>query len=468
MPIGSTRSTSPERTHDAILRDFSRATGQRLDDVQIRRDADAARRCDAADALALAIDDHVFVHPRAARLPDGAYRTLIAHEVVHVLQHRRAARLGVRPAAALSDDADASEREARTLAPQLAAGAAIAVSALPSARVQRHKTMDNLKSLLGTSVYNEVATSVRKLDGDARSHAINFNYALADVYKDLEPYVQQAAVKEGNLDTIAQFFVKSKLSKSAQLLDKNVKAVGEWVDEIKLAAKDTGMTKGDIGKLMLAGAKRNWQATQLRKIIKDSAGSIGVGDATYPRVADWMYKFAFHHRGEIKLGDMRFNADKPISVPQPPGLPRTVMLFQNRVKHIVSGHTFRHYVLDDEQIENLSRAKDGVQSFYPLEYTELEIAADVETALLNAPEVRQKLGAGGTNFFNTAAPYHLRMSLAFSGGGVARLSTAFPSPTIAQPNTHRIPEKILEAIYSLMAQGLGMKTLKQAKKGTSP
>ena len=48
---------------------------------------------------------------------------------------------------------------------------------------------------------------------------------------------------------------------------------------------------------------------------------------------------------------------------------------------------------------------------------------------------------------------------------MGRVSTAFPSGAIAQANAHRIPEKILEAIYSLMAQGLGMTTLKQAKKG---
>ncbi len=67
------------------------------------------------------------------------------------------------------------------------------------------------------------------------------------------------------------------------------------------------------------------------------------------------------------------------------------------------------------------------------------------------------------SFFNIAAPYHLRLAFAFSANGVGRVSTAIPSGAIAQPNAHRIPEKILEAIYSLMAQGLGLTTLKQTK-----
>ena len=471
MHTGSTRATRSTftargaRGHDALLQDLAHTAGLRLDDVHIRRDAGAAALCGAAHALALTIEDRVFVHPAAARLPAAAYRELVAHEIVHVLQHRRAVRLGRRPTAALSDDADASEREARVLAPRLAAGEAIAVCALPTAHVQR-KTMDNLKGLLGSSVYNEVAVSIRPLQGDEREHAINFNYALADVYQDLEEYVAAAGVKEGTLDSIARYFVQSKLSKNAKLLDQNVKTVTAWVAEIKTACKGTGMSKGDVGLLLLAAARRNWQASQLRKIIQESAGSIGVGDATYSRIARWMYNFAFHHRGEIALADMRFNADKPLSVPRPAGGPRTVMLFQNRVKHIVSGHTFRYYVLDDEQIENLARAHDGVQSFYPVHYTDAQVAADVESALLNAPEVGGKLAASNGGFFNVATPYHLRLSLAYSTNGVARLSTGFPGPAIAQPNTHRIPEKILESIYSLMAQGLGLQTLKQARKGT--
>lgn len=430
--------------------------------MRIRRGAVAAALCGAVDALALTIDDRVFVHPAAARLPTATYRELIAHEIVHVLQYRRAARVGLRPAAAVSDDADAAEREARALAPRLARGTAIRVSATPAARAQR-KTMDNLKGLLGSSMYNDVAVPIRGLLGADRDHAIAFSYELADVYKTLQGYVDAAGAKRGDLSTIASFFLRSKRSKNAKLLGKDVEGVTRWLAEITTACSDKGMTKGDIGLLMLATAKRTWQANQLRKILQDSAGSLGVGDATYPRIARWMYNFAFYHTGELDPGKMRFASDKSIRVPRPAGGTRTVMLFQNRVKHIVSGHTFRHYVLDDEQIGNLSRAKDGVQSFYPVDYSDLEVAADVEAALLNGPDVRQKLAAENKHFFDVTAPYHLTLSLGYSKNNVARLDTAFPRRQIGQPNTHRIPEKILESIYSLMAQGLGLKTLKQAR-----
>lgn len=70
-------------------------------------------------------------------------------------------------------------------------------------------------------------------------------------------------------------------------------------------------------------------------------------------------------------------------------------------------------------MDNLSRAFNGVQTFYAIDYDDLRIAADIEAALLNAPEVRPKVQNGTAGFFNIAAPYHLRMALAFAGGAWA-------------------------------------------------
>ena len=176
-----------------------------------------------------------------------------------------------------------------------------------------------------------------------------------------------------------------------------------------------------------------------------------------------MYNFAFYFKGEMALGDMKYNADKTVRVNLGPGQAVNVWIYQNRIKHIIDGHTFTYYVLSDEVVENLGRSAAGIQSFYAVNYDDLRIAQDIEAALLNSPAVHQRLRNRAGGFFDVAAPYHLRMCLTFSQAGVPRVATAFPSATIGQMNANRIPETILESIYSLMAQGLGLRTLRQAR-----
>lgn len=68
----------------------------------------------------------------AAATPD---RETVAHELTHVLQHRR----GHQASAPVSDPGDASEREARAVAASLAGGAAVDVEAAPSAAIHRQE-----------------------------------------------------------------------------------------------------------------------------------------------------------------------------------------------------------------------------------------------------------------------------------------------------------------------------------------
>lgn len=449
----------------ALVHDLARATGDRLAGVTVRCDALSAKICDATSSAAITVGEQILVHPMLCDLPESVRREVLAHEVAHVLQNRRAGSARADARRLLSSDDDPAEREARSLGPRLARGESVRVSAVPSARLQC-VTMDQLKTTMSASVYNEVAASVRRQSDPAvKQHALDFNYALADVYTELQSYVTAANPARGSLDTIATYFVERRRSKSANLIDRDVKGIKDWVAEMKLAFANKGLADADKGRLFLAVARRNWAASQLRKLLDDSTGSIGRGDATYPKIALWMYYFAFYHKGAIDASTMRFNVDKTIATPRAGGGTRPIKIFQNRIEHILGGHTFTHYVLDDTDVGNLNRAFNGIQTFYDIDANDLSIAADIEAALLNAAEVRQKVQNSDSSFFNIAAPYHLRMAFAFSSGGVGRVSTAFPSGVIAQPNAHRIPEKILEAIYSLMAQGLGLTTLKQAKQG---
>lgn len=450
-------------TQPELLHQFERAVGASLEDMRIVTDVHAAACCNAAGALALTVGNTILVHPAASALPEMAYRELIAHEVIHVVQNRRAAHRHRRPQRTLSTASDAAEREARRLAVRLAAGQPVRVRATPVAVVQR-ATMDNLKSYLPPQVYNDIAPIIRDKTGGERDHAINFCYALADTFTELQSYVQEANAPLGDVGVFSTFFVNSKLGKSAGVLDRNVRAANDWVAEIKGACHGRGMSKADIGILLLAAAKRNWQSSQLRKVFEDSEGSIGIGDATYPRIARWMYNFAFYHRGELTDGKMRVTGDKSVNVHTGHGT-RSVMLYKNRIKHVIDGHTFRYYVLDDDQVSNLMRSSSGIQSFYPVHYTDLDVATDVESAVLNAAQAKQALHAGSSQFFTASAPYHLRMSFNYSGAGNARLGTAYPSEQLGQQNAHRIPQTVLQSIYSLMAQGLGLRTLRDVLRG---
>ena len=457
--------SSDARHRAALQQQFGRSSNARRDGVHVQCGDFAASLCQAAGAVAVTAGEQIFIHPGLSAAPAAVWRAVLAHEVIHVLQNRRAASVGRAARRLRSADDDLAEREARSLGPQLARGGSVRVTAVPSAWLQC-VTMDSLKTAMSASVYNEVAVSIRnQSDPGVKQHALDFNYALADVYTELQGYVTAANPARGSLATIANYFVERRRSKATNLIAKDVAGIKTWMAEMKLAFANKGMADADKGRLFLAVARRNWAAAQLRKLLDDSTGSIGRGDATYPKVALWMYYFAFYHKGAIDVGTMRFNADKTIATPRPGGGTRAIKLFQNRIEHILAGHTFTHYVLDDSDVGNLNRAYNGIQTFYAIEADDLSIATDIEAALLNAAEVRPKVQNSDSSFFNIAAPYHLRMALAFSGGGVGRVSTAFPSGVIAQPNAHRIPEKILEAIYSLMAQGLGLTTLKQAKAG---
>lgn len=452
-------------SHAALLQRLARATGDQLSGVTVRCDSLSARICHAAGGAAVTVGDQILAHPLLSDLPESVRRDVLAHEVIHVLQNRRAAGEGSAARRVLSSDDDTAEHEARSLGPRLARGESVRVTAVPNAWCQC-VTMDQLKTTMSASVYNEVAASVRRqTDPAVKQHALDFNYALADVYAELQTYVAAANPARGSLDTIANYFVERRRSKSTNLIDKDVKGIKDWMAEMKQAFANKGLADADKGRLFLAVARRNWAATQLRKLLDDASGSIGRGDASYPKIALWMYYFAFYHKGAIDTSTMRFNTDKTIATPRAGGGTRAIKLFQNRIEHIVGGHTFTHYVLDDTDVGNLNRAYNGIQTFYGIEANDLSIAADIEAALLNAAEVPPKVQNSDSSFFNVAAPYHLRMAFAFSGGGVGRVSTAFPSGVIAQPNAHRIPEKVLEAIYSLMAQGLGLTTLKQARQG---
>jgi hypothetical protein len=307
-----------------------------------------------------------------------------------------------------------------------------------------------MKTYLGTQKYSDLMEVVRTADDQL---------AVANmVYDTLEE------LEKGDATVAWKTFRAFCLSRKASAAGNVTKGMGKvegWLKAVRGAFSQLGgLTDAAKGKLLLAGMKREWEGTKYAKLIKDCANLAGSGDATAVRMADWFYYFAFLWQEPVDLGSIAIAANARVVV-QGVGVV-WVNIYDNRIKHITDGHTFGYYVFDQEEVGNLERAMDGVQTFWPKDYDWNDVYADVKTALENDAAVKNKLQAGAAGWVNATTPSHIRLSLVRSGTGVYRVSTAFPG-NIAQPDTHRIPQTFLKYIYELMAPGLGMATLKSVK-----
>jgi hypothetical protein len=274
-----------------------------------------------------------------------------------------------------------------------------------------------------------------------------------------------ALLKNGDADNAMKTFrafCESRTAGAGGNATKGMDRVEKWLQTV-CGAFDSlgGLTDAAKGKLLLAGMKREWEAQYYAKRIKDCANLAGSGDATATRMADWFYYFAFLWQRPLDPANIAVPANAP-QVVLPTGAVVSVVLFPDRIQHITDGHTFAHYVFDQQEVDNLERAVNGIQSFWPKDYGWNAVYADVKNALENDPVIKNTLQANGTGWVDVTTPSHIRLDLRRSANGVYRVNTAFPA-NIAQPDTHRIPQTFLKYIYELMAPGLGMATLKSVK-----
>jgi hypothetical protein len=112
---------SPGSPLDPATRQImERALGADFASVRIHTDARAAASTGAWNAAAIASGSHILFAPGAYRPHDLPGRALLAHELVHVVQHRRARSAVHTPF--LSRPQDAAERQADRIAHSIAAG----------------------------------------------------------------------------------------------------------------------------------------------------------------------------------------------------------------------------------------------------------------------------------------------------------------------------------------------------------
>lgn len=112
------------------------AFGHDFSQVRIFADEDAAASAQGMGARAYTIGSDIFFNDRFFNPADADGRTLLAHELTHVVQQDRHGG-GAGGRSGVSDPRDASEREASALAGRAAAGQRVQVRAAPTAAVSR-------------------------------------------------------------------------------------------------------------------------------------------------------------------------------------------------------------------------------------------------------------------------------------------------------------------------------------------
>jgi nucleoid-associated protein YgaU len=138
---------APGRPLDAKTRAFMEPRfGQDFGHLRVHTDGKAAESADAVSARAYTAGRDVVFGAGQHRPETHMGRSLLAHELTHVVQQRQA---GIQPKLQLGGSDDAAEREADAAAVRVAAGERVAVSAAPGGAVQRDMKDKNLKVPLG-------------------------------------------------------------------------------------------------------------------------------------------------------------------------------------------------------------------------------------------------------------------------------------------------------------------------------
>ncbi|HEX8167054.1 MAG TPA: DUF4157 domain-containing protein [Beijerinckiaceae bacterium] len=121
--------------------------GHDLSTVRVHADGGAARSARAVAARAYTVGPEVVFGAGEYRPQTSAGRSLLAHELAHVVQQRQAG--GMQLKSQLNGAADAAEREADSVAGRVAAGERVSISAAPGSVIQRDMKDKNLKVPLG-------------------------------------------------------------------------------------------------------------------------------------------------------------------------------------------------------------------------------------------------------------------------------------------------------------------------------
>jgi len=130
--------TSGSPLPTAVRTDMEKRLGHHLADVRIHTDTAAAQSARAVDASAYTVGTHVVFGPGGFDPSTPTGRHLLAHELAHVAQQRRAS-VGPSRSLRVSDPSERAEREADATARAMTAGAAptIATAGEVSQSVQR-------------------------------------------------------------------------------------------------------------------------------------------------------------------------------------------------------------------------------------------------------------------------------------------------------------------------------------------
>jgi hypothetical protein len=448
-----------------MLESFAASLGEDLSDVRLMFDAPARELCGALACDAVTAGSTVYFATRPATPADPAFRLLLAHELVHVIQNRR------RPArpALLGAPGDDAELEARELATRMVAGSRVTVRCAPGGLLQRAaaapawptaiKSMDELKMHMAAEAYSKSRALMQVLGASDRA---TLAQCLDDVYRtDQTAFKRLVSLVQGAPEADRSLLIRiirelkalpdqQDLPLFAERLD-GMNA-GPWLKEMIKAANALPVSDTDKAKLWLAVARGQWHAPraakEYQKVAKVKQGTPVLDASGF--IAYW--DFLSRYRCDVS-NPAQYSTSVVVPIP---GGQVTVSIPGHKVAHFLEGHTFKFF---KRTKGNFTRSSTHMMSFWPVAKTIQQIVNDARTALLNnadvgpalaLPVAQWPLNREGTGI-DVDHPYSLHLGFYRTGEATFNLTQFYPNEdTVGGANAIILHEEMVIAIFSVL------------------
>jgi hypothetical protein len=452
--------------HHALVKTYEASLGEDLSDVGLVFGPIARCCCAALGSAAFTAGSTIFFAEEPADVSDGAFRELLSHELVHVVQNRRRV-AGVwrsRP----QDDA---ELEAAELAPHIASGRRVKVTCGPAgvlqgaaaapAWPQTIRNLDELKSWMDGGAYTEAQTVLRDLSPADRA---SFGKAINELYKadaDLTKKVCRLlrSLAGGPGQAMTALVVRELQPSSLPDVKAFVEALDQignkahWLQQMVEAATVYPIPDADKAALWLATARGGWMPQkalkEYKKVNTVTQGSPVLSPSGFIRYWDFL------SRNHTALTDGNKWATS-VMVPLAVGS-ATVWIPGHKIIHYVEGHTLKYF---KTKKSNFTRSRTTrMMSFWPPVKKTSAIVNDARTALLNNAGIRDELAksaaewpvgrdGGGIDVDN---PYPLHLGFHRKNESEFNLTQFYPNVDAAAGNTAiLLHEEMVIAVFSVL------------------
>jgi Domain of unknown function (DUF4157) len=169
---------------DIVTRNFLEPKfGHSFENVRIHADAESEKLSSNFGARAFAVENDLFFGNGEFNLQTSRGQHLLAHELVHVVQHNRF-QTSQSKSNLVSDVADSAEVEASNLASRVVAGDSVSVSAAPAATVSR-----GILDWVEENVVDPVSNNASRLANTVANGASNAWEGMQSMAQDVAPRI---------------------------------------------------------------------------------------------------------------------------------------------------------------------------------------------------------------------------------------------------------------------------------------